>query len=196
MSEIKAAESLERLGRRGFLKLFGKATAIGLVAAAMPSVLDPEKLLWSPEDKTIFLPPAMDYTVDLSTGNSFLSADTIAREVLMILENNLMFANSINRAYNSKFVNGARIDETINIRTSQRFRGDGPAVDALRHVTRIELKRIPPHEQPPVEIFPHGAMIRRETMTRAEYERLYVPVKMDTQMYEYKNGRMVKVADE
>ena len=45
------------MDRRSFLSLFG--------AAAIGATLDPEKLLWIPGHKTIFLPSATSFALDL-----------------------------------------------------------------------------------------------------------------------------------
>lgn len=49
-----------------------------LIATA---ALDPEKLLWIPTQKKIFIPPP---------GNQFLTINEITREALRILHNNMM----------------------------------------------------------------------------------------------------------
>lgn len=63
------------MNRRSFL-----AGLAGLIGTA---TLDPEKLLWIPGQKTIFLPPV---------GNQFLTTDMITADALRILRDNLRFA--------------------------------------------------------------------------------------------------------
>lgn len=56
--------------------------------------------------------------------NTTLTADVIAKEALMILENNLVMAKLVHRAYEDEFtnkVNGYRKGESISIRRPQQF---------------------------------------------------------------------------
>ncbi len=56
--------------------------------------------------------------------NTTLTADIIAREALMILENELVMANNVHRAYEDEFdkrINGYRVGETISIRRPAAF---------------------------------------------------------------------------
>ena len=92
---------MPELSRRGFLT--------ALSAAMAGSVLDPERLLWVPGRKTIFLPPA--------AGNTFVTAEWMSREVLRMLSNNLTFAASLNRVYDDNFMVG----QTVTARLPQRF---------------------------------------------------------------------------
>lgn len=49
--------------------------------------------------------------------NNLLTISDITNEGLMILENELVFADKINREYDDKFgVDGAKIGYTINVR--------------------------------------------------------------------------------
>ena len=63
--------------------------------------------------------------------NNLLTISEITNEGLMILENDLVFADKINREYDDKFgVDGAKIGYTINVRKPARFRGTmGPALN-------------------------------------------------------------------
>lgn len=63
--------------------------------------------------------------------NNLLTISDITNEGLMILENELVFADKINREYDDKFgVDGAKIGYTINVRKPARFKGTmGPALN-------------------------------------------------------------------
>lgn len=63
--------------------------------------------------------------------NNLLNISDITNEGLMILENELVFADKINREYDDKFgVDGAKIGYTINVRKPARFRGTtGPSLN-------------------------------------------------------------------
>lgn len=81
------------MDRRAFLKVLGGTAA---VVAAAP-MLDLERLLWVPGEKTIFLPYEGPF------GNQIVTVDWITREALRILENNLKMASVFNREYDAKF---------------------------------------------------------------------------------------------
>lgn len=56
--------------------------------------------------------------------NTTLTADIVAKEALMILENELVMANNVHRAYEDEYdkrVNGYRVGETISIRRPAAF---------------------------------------------------------------------------
>jgi hypothetical protein len=56
--------------------------------------------------------------------NTLLNISDITNEALMILENELVLADKINREYDDKFgIDGAKIGYTINVRRPARFRG-------------------------------------------------------------------------
>lgn len=57
------------MDRRSFLRTLGFGTVAA--AAAATSVLDLEKLLWVPGEKTIFVPPARTLGVALTKGDIF-----------------------------------------------------------------------------------------------------------------------------
>lgn len=71
-----------------------------LAAVAAGAVLDVDKLLWLPGQKTIFLPPA---PIVIPHGNAFLAGQIVAREALATFENALTFQNAINRKYADLF---------------------------------------------------------------------------------------------
>lgn len=82
------------MNRRAFFRLVG-AGAAGLV-------LDPERLLWVPGAKTIFLPSPTIYTGH-TAGNTFVAADWLAHEALRVLERELTFMQTINHTYADAF---------------------------------------------------------------------------------------------
>lgn len=65
------------MDRRDFLKRLAGAAAIGTAAVVAGIDLDPERLLWVPGKKTIFLPPAKPLVTD---------AATVAREFQAVVE--------------------------------------------------------------------------------------------------------------
>jgi hypothetical protein len=75
------------MNRRNFL------TALGLGTAGL--LLDPERLLWVPGQKTIFLPPVERFSI--------VTPEWVMREVMMRLKNNLVFATNIHRSYDAEF---------------------------------------------------------------------------------------------
>ena len=63
--------------------------------------------------------------------NTLLTISDITNEGLMILENELVFADKVTREYDDKFaIDGAKIGYTINVRKPARFKGTfGPALN-------------------------------------------------------------------
>jgi hypothetical protein len=63
--------------------------------------------------------------------NTLLTISDITNESLMILENELVLADKVNREYDDRFgVDGAKIGYTINVRRPARFKGTaGPALN-------------------------------------------------------------------
>lgn len=63
--------------------------------------------------------------------NTLLTISDITNESLMILENELVLANKVDRQYDDKFgIDGAKIGYTINARKPARFKGTGgPALN-------------------------------------------------------------------
>lgn len=100
-------EAAERVGsgfsRRQFLRG-------ALAATAIAATVDVEQLLWTPGEKTIFLPES----VELYEG--LLTPDWVTREALRILQNNLKFASQFSRDYDEHFVG-----ETVNVRIPRRY---------------------------------------------------------------------------
>lgn len=89
------------LSRRGFLNT--------LAAALAGAVSDPERLLWTPGERTIILPPAQGWItgVDWGTGRSqsfIVVSEIINREGLRILQRNLDYTRFVDRKYDSAFL--------------------------------------------------------------------------------------------
>jgi hypothetical protein len=63
--------------------------------------------------------------------NTLLTISDITNESLMILENELVLADKVNREYDDRFgIDGAKIGYTINVRRPARFKGTaGPALN-------------------------------------------------------------------
>ena len=79
------------MDRRGFLKrLFAGAAGV-----ALAPVLDLERLLWVPGEKTIFLPPVTEF--------GLVTPDWVTREALRILEGKLTLAGSLNREFDDTY---------------------------------------------------------------------------------------------
>lgn len=85
------------MNRRGFLQLLGLA-ALGLAAAPVLA-LDPERRLWVPGAKTIFLPPVRGFAYD----------QWITHETVRLLEQRLQFERLIRQRYEGSFQTGTRI---------------------------------------------------------------------------------------
>ena len=73
-----------------------------LLAAAPVLALDPERLLWVPGQKTIFIPEAVGV-------HRFVTPEWVARESLLLLRNTLRFANEVNRVWAEPFTVGDAI---------------------------------------------------------------------------------------
>lgn len=63
--------------------------------------------------------------------NTLLTISDITNEALMVLENDLVFADKVNKEYDDKFAQaGAKIGYTVNVRKPARFKGTvGPALN-------------------------------------------------------------------
>lgn len=77
--------------------------------------------------------------------NDTLTADIIAKEAVMILDNNLVYAKQVYRGYENEFdkkVNGYKVGETISIRRPTDFTVRTNATMATQDVTEgtVELK--------------------------------------------------------
>lgn len=64
-------------------------------------------------------------------GNTLLTISDITNEALMILENELVLADKVNREYDDRFgIDGAKIGYTVNARRPARYKGtSGPALN-------------------------------------------------------------------
>lgn len=106
------------MDRRRFLAWLG-GTAAGAVAVST-GVLDVDKLLWVPGEKTIFLPEPVELfaePVELFYGNQLIPIDVFTREVLAIFEKNLLVTQSINREYPTSWPrNGRRVGDVLKVR--------------------------------------------------------------------------------
>lgn len=68
--------------------------------------------------------------------NVILTPDVIAKEGLMILENNLVFAKTVNRKYEDEFAkDGAKIGTTVRIRKPNKFSVSSGAALSLQDIT-------------------------------------------------------------
>ncbi len=67
--------------------------------------------------------------------NTILTISMITREALRILENNLVFAKTVNREYDDQYaIRGAKIGDTLNLRKPARYLGrSGPALAIEDH---------------------------------------------------------------
>lgn len=95
------------MNRRGF---------IGALSAVLTgAVLDPEKLLWHPGARTIFIPPA----------RLLIPPQELIREMLITLQNNLMLAKATRGEYGKFFHDRGefKIGDTLNIRVPRAFIG-------------------------------------------------------------------------
>lgn len=97
------------MNRRAFLERLGFGTVAAAAAAAATGVLDIERLLWIPGEKTIFLPTVE--TTDVAW------VDALMRKDLRLLKDRLSLATHFNRAYDQSFTVG----QTVNVRLPRRF---------------------------------------------------------------------------
>lgn len=73
-------------------------------------------------------------------GNTLLTISEITLEATRVLENQLTFANKINRDYDDKFaIEGAKIGDTINIRKPPRYVGRSGAALQLEDSTETSV---------------------------------------------------------
>lgn len=107
---MPAAGSIEDLpliapiDRRAFLRRLGFGSVA--VAAVATGLVDVEKLLWVPGEKTIII-PALEAVETF--GNTFITPQWVTREALRILENNLVFASGVTRFYDDDYKSGSSI---------------------------------------------------------------------------------------
>jgi hypothetical protein len=84
---IEGKNREKQMNRRNFLRWLG-GTAAGAAAA---HVLDVDRLLWVPGERTIFLPTPEEM--------SFVIPEWVAMDMLRVLKNQLVVADVFNRAY-------------------------------------------------------------------------------------------------
>ncbi len=92
--------------RRGFLG--------GLAALIAGSAIDPERLLWVPGKKTIFVP-------NIIRGNEYLTIEKISMEMLRVLNNKIDAAMRINAQYDMKFLMGDKWETRKPHHVTSRF---------------------------------------------------------------------------
>jgi hypothetical protein len=116
--------------RRRFLQLLGLAGAA--VAVDPGLVLDPDRALWVPGQKTIvdlgarrveaYALPDIDAAIGAVRGrNTFLTAHLIAQEAIKVFERSLEMMKLVNREYDQMFVDATKVGRTLNVRTPARF---------------------------------------------------------------------------
>ena len=112
------------MNRRQFLARLG----LGAAAVAATAVLDPERLLWVPGQKTIFdlgATPAVDEPfVYLAEDvpfeqyrNTFIAPEWFTREALKVLNHSFKLMGQINRSYDDAF----QVGEIVKIRHTPLF---------------------------------------------------------------------------
>lgn len=94
------------MDRRGFLKRLGFGTVAA--AAAANGLLDVERLLWVPGEKTIILPPTV-------YENVWATADWVTMESLKILSNQLAISAYFNADYDPRFRQRLRVSSSPSI---------------------------------------------------------------------------------
>lgn len=104
--DVAERMNVDGMSRRSFLRA-------GLLAATVAATVDVEQLLWTPGEKTLFLP-----TVDeVAIYDGLLTPDWITREALRILKNNLQVAGRTTREYAESYDRrGSRRGDTVPIR--------------------------------------------------------------------------------
>lgn len=126
------------MNRRSFLRSLVVGAAGAVVTSALPDDLDPERLLWTPGQKTFFIPEAPKLyqgpAVDWASGGdlfgvrgTFPTINIITQEALKVLENQLAFTRRmVNEAFYRNYARGEfpipQPGDTIEIR-QPRFLG-------------------------------------------------------------------------
>lgn len=89
------------MNRRDFLRVLGVAST----AVAATSVFDPEALLWVPGRKTIIdLGAGRHELVSPDDETTFITADWVTKEALMVMKNQLRLAESFDREIRKAFL--------------------------------------------------------------------------------------------
>lgn len=91
------------MDRRSFLRALGFGTVAA--AAASTSVLDLERMLWVPGEKTIILPALTEY--------GSVTAQWIVMEAARLLKQNLAMVGQVQRAYDTDWP--AKIGTTVKV---------------------------------------------------------------------------------
>ena len=80
--------------------------------------------------------------------HSYLTADIVAKEALMLLENNLVMGNLVHRGYRDEFgkdIRGAKPGTSVRIRIPNRFTvTKSPAVCPAPRLNRTSLSLVLP----------------------------------------------------
>lgn len=140
---LDAADRLPNgFGRRAFLKT-------ALVGVAVAATVDVEQLLWTPGEKTIFL-PTLDKTVVLldetvfANYNTLLDTDWIAKDLLRDLERNLDLVGRFSRQYDAQFSGRrARVGDTVLVRVPKRFEPDDHSGIIIERAVPVVLTALP-----------------------------------------------------
>jgi hypothetical protein len=143
------------LSRRSFLGLFAASTAA-------VATLDLDHLLWTPGEKTIFLPPAVEIIEDVAiVGNRFVDMQWVTNEALRVLTNELTVTKRINRLYAE---DAHRLGDSIGIRLPERFNAKRATVSPALRVKTVMLDHQHSIELDPVELRACGSneeMVKR-----------------------------------
>ena len=113
------------MNRRSFLRALGFWTVSA--AAASAGLIDVEQLLWTPGEKTIFLPTPASLTPAeyLAAGerlNELVSCDWLAKEYLAMMNKELEFAKRFTRDYHRVYDNhGSQVGDSIAVRLPARI---------------------------------------------------------------------------
>lgn len=102
------------IDRRTFLRRLGFGTVAA--AAAATGVLDVERLLWTPGEKTIFL-PTLEETLAL---NTFVTPEWVTMETLRMFKKSLRVSSQFSGPFNPSF-SGTCIGSNIVVRSPRRF---------------------------------------------------------------------------
>lgn len=125
------------MNRRSFLRSLVVGAAGAVVTSALPGGLDPERLLWTPGQKTFFIPEApklyQGSAVDWASGGdlsgvrgTFPTINLITQEALKVLEDQLALTRRcVNEAFYRDYAKGEfpipQLEDTIELRKPPRF---------------------------------------------------------------------------
>ena len=130
------SDAAVHVNRRGFLKLLGFGTVSA--AAASTGLIDVERLLWVPGERTIFVPERIYF-------NEYLPPHWMEKEALRILENQLEVTRLINRDYSRFDQIGLKVGDTLHVRLPMRWEAKriGPDRKTLETVEMVITDRYP-----------------------------------------------------